>query len=520
MVAGGANAMLYKWDVRADEVVSIAELHPSATNVVQLEFVGEGEGALLACLGDDGRIVFLDFTQNDKCKVLIELFPAADAIVSFSVDPHGKYLAACTSGGTLRLYDLVVASDGATAMRAKRHALGVPEHKLVPMLFTRSPQYPAPPTVGDEMHGGGDGGDGGGGAPEANAFVEGVEVQFGGDDGPAVAGAGVTAVSARPAATGKPSAIFDHLFGTPPAPTPPPPDGAAAPALYEPPPPPAREAASTYAPLYRLTRSDPKEAPLSATKLRSLLKAYGEFPSKHRALIWRFLLKLPDNAQAFDALAKKGPHPAFADLHNKYPVRNQRLFAKFKACLSAVAHWSPIFGEVEYLPSLAFPFVVVMRDDLPALEAVLCVLLHWQSSWCATFPHPPLLVLSSLEQLLELHDAPLAAHFAAYKVDAQQYGWRMLRSAFTEVLTVRAPAPAAAAAARLRTASPPLPLFPLFPLRSAPSGCGCGTTSSRPTTSRSSWSSRRRRTASSTARRSSKPSRPTRSRRSSKGRTL
>ena len=31
--------------------------------------------------------------------------------------------------------------------------------------------------------------------------------------------------------------------------------------------------------------------------------------------------------------------------------------------LSALAHWSPIFGETEYLPMLTFPFVKLFQNN-------------------------------------------------------------------------------------------------------------------------------------------------------------
>jgi hypothetical protein len=91
--------------------------------------------------------------------------------------------------------------------------------------------------------------------------------------------------------------------------------------------------------------------------------------------------------------------------------------------------------QVEYLPVVAFPFVTLFKgDDLSAFEAVMCVLLHWQSGYLATFPSPPVAVLSTLEQLLKSHDPALRRHFKNCKVDAQTYGWGLLRSVFTEVL--------------------------------------------------------------------------------------
>ncbi len=51
----------------------------------------------------------------------------------------------------------------------------------------------------------------------------------------------------------------------------------------------------------------------------------------------------------------------------------------------------PVFGELPYVPGLAFPFVkVFQRDDLAAFEALLAVLLNFAGGWVETYPHAPL----------------------------------------------------------------------------------------------------------------------------------
>ena len=97
----------------------------------------------------------------------------------------------------------------------------------------------------------------------------------------------------------------------------------------------------------------------SLVRLQSLLSEFGKFPAKYRCLIWRFLLRLPENHIAHTNLTSKGPHPAYAAIQSKYPLKDSRLLRRLVSCLSAIAHWSPVFGEVEFLPELAFPFVKI-----------------------------------------------------------------------------------------------------------------------------------------------------------------
>ena len=111
-------------------------------------------------------------------------------------------------------------------------------------------------------------------------------------------------------------------------------------------------------------------------KLRRLLKQYGQFPEKYRTLTWKYLLKLPLNKDAFQALLNKGVHPAFRDLHKRFPVASYRLYNKLVRLLSALGHWSPIFIDVAFLPQIVFPFIkVIPNDDLFVFELVMSLIL-------------------------------------------------------------------------------------------------------------------------------------------------
>ncbi len=63
--------------------------------------------------------------------------------------------------------------------------------------------------------------------------------------------------------------------------------------------------------------------------------------------------------------------------------------------LSALAHWSPIFAEVDYLPALVFPFVRLFEgdDECASFELVAAVLLNWARRWFEFWPHAPVTLL-------------------------------------------------------------------------------------------------------------------------------
>ena len=70
-----------------------------------------------------------------------------------------------------------------------------------------------------------------------------------------------------------------------------------------------------------------KELPeqLNMDKLKAILKGYGEYPAKYRMFIWRSILRLPENHTAYAALVDKGTHPAYAKIHEEYPIKSRRL---------------------------------------------------------------------------------------------------------------------------------------------------------------------------------------------------
>lgn len=124
---------------------------------------------------------------------------------------------------------------------------------------------------------------------------------------------------------------------------------------------------------------------LNKEKLLSILKGYGEYPGKYRMFIWRCLLELPENHAAYSSLLEKGTHPAFLTLHQQYPIKSRKLLRVLQRALSALTHWSAIFGETQYLPSLVFPFVKMFQNNqLVTFEMVATILR--QSICCSLFP--------------------------------------------------------------------------------------------------------------------------------------
>ncbi|XP_056300983.1 TBC1 domain family member 31 [Pseudoliparis swirei] len=177
-------------------------------------------------------------------------------------------------------------------------------------------------------------------------------------------------------------------------------------------------------------------AGLNKKRLVAMLKEFGEYPAKYRMFVWRSLLRLPENHAAYSSLTDKGLHPAYLAMHDKYPIKSHKLQRGLQRVLSALAHWAAIFGEVEYLPLVAFPFVKLFQNNpMLCFEVVASVLVNWGQHWFEYFPNPPLNILGMAENVLAHHDKELLQHLVDCGVTSQLYVWPLLETLFSEVLT-------------------------------------------------------------------------------------
>ncbi|XP_064363908.1 TBC1 domain family member 31 isoform X4 [Dromaius novaehollandiae] len=175
---------------------------------------------------------------------------------------------------------------------------------------------------------------------------------------------------------------------------------------------------------------------LNKKRLQALLKGFGEYPAKYRMFVWRSLLQLPENHLAFSNLIDKGTHSAFVHIQNEYPIKSRKLLRVLQRTLSALAHWSAIFGETPYIPLLAFPFIKLFQNNqLICFEVVATVVVNFCQHWFEYFPNPPVNVLSMVENILAHHDKELLQHLIKYNVTSQVYAWPLLETLFSEVLT-------------------------------------------------------------------------------------
>ncbi|TPX64138.1 hypothetical protein SpCBS45565_g06095 [Spizellomyces sp. 'palustris'] len=203
--------------------------------------------------------------------------------------------------------------------------------------------------------------------------------------------------------------------------------------------------------LYELVDLGPETKTLSRSKLKTFLYYYGSYPETYRSvvfhayarapilkeagsrtLIWRFLLHLPENRDSYESLLEQGVHPSVKDFRKRFPLKSGRSLKSMERVLSALAYWSPIFENLDYLPSLVFPFVkIFLRDMFVGFEVVMTVLVNWCQKWWEYYPNPPIECLNVIEDLLAFHDGALLEHF----VQCGIYAWTLMQSFFAQILS-------------------------------------------------------------------------------------
>lgn len=183
--------------------------------------------------------------------------------------------------------------------------------------------------------------------------------------------------------------------------------------------------------------TNPQLAPakMDRDQLKAVLNGFGEFPVRYRFLIWRQLLRIPENATAYESLIARGPHPSMKGFEQKYPIKSQRISRAMEKCLNCIGHWNSIFLELDYMPLLVFPFVKLFQNSgLHCFEIVSTVLFNFCRDWFSFYPNPPIPLLAAIENVIAEADPRLLRHLTAHEITTQVYAWPLMYTLFSEVL--------------------------------------------------------------------------------------
>ncbi|KAG3120410.1 hypothetical protein PI124_g3676 [Phytophthora idaei] len=437
LVASGRAPFIYVWEFESQTIIRIIELPPPIKQVVSHAFL-PGHNTMLSILADDGGVFFLDVAAKNP-QIKLEISNRGRTITAFDIECHARYLAASTSDGFLLLYDMEITRETAARVQERRRKEGLVELGEHARLRTRSvfqdmpfsgidltadsnqveisaPEQnrPVPSKLIDSLFGAKYSRRGG----RTPRQTRGDTTAAGQTDMPRMRPASATRARVR-ATRGSFSVPSKEVKDS------------ESPTLRE------KVRSRRMSPLTRPPgQLTAQEIEVNRKRLVGSLKVNGMFPRKYRVLVWRFLLRLPKNEEAFRSLVAKGKHPVFVRLKEHYPLQDGRLFRRLHRVLSAIVYWCPAFGEVSYLPAVVYPFVKIFREnDLAAFEASASVLLHWCGDFLISLPYPPVFAMRAIENELARRDSQLYDHFTRYQITSEEFAWSLLKTIFTEALS-------------------------------------------------------------------------------------
>ncbi|XP_063984521.1 TBC1 domain family member 31 [Diachasmimorpha longicaudata] len=175
---------------------------------------------------------------------------------------------------------------------------------------------------------------------------------------------------------------------------------------------------------------------LTLPRLIPILKEFGEYPERHRALIWKTLLRLPDNRLEYLRLSEKILNETDVEMLKKWNLADTNKHMILSVTVERLIQFCPLLGQVSFLPELVFPFVVTFRrDPIAGFETILMILWNFCQKWFEYHPLPPLNVLGIIENILGEVDPQLLEFFYQRGVTSTDYAWPLLKTTFSEVLT-------------------------------------------------------------------------------------
>lgn len=196
--------------------------------------------------------------------------------------------------------------------------------------------------------------------------------------------------------------------------------------------------------IYEVVSLSALEDHLNLTKLKSYLHLHSCFPSKYRSIIWRYLLRLPNNSHEFHSYFNQPIHPSFRDLYKSYPLKSSKQYSKLQHLCSAMSYynskfqWDTSTKHFMFLPQLMYPFQSVYgSNDIACFESVLTILFLFGYEWYQNYPQPNLELIQRCNTMLLQQDHKLYYHMTHHLQihNPGMIAWILMSTLFTEILT-------------------------------------------------------------------------------------
>lgn len=175
---------------------------------------------------------------------------------------------------------------------------------------------------------------------------------------------------------------------------------------------------------------------LEKNRLKKILLHFGEYPSKYRTTIWSSLLNIPFNRNAYINLIGKPLHSSCSIIENRYSLQKTIYTKHLKRLMSCLYYWCPILEKFDFVVEFVFPFMKILYGDpLQCFEIVITILKNYCQSWFKFAPLIPIDILAVIENILANNDKVLLKHYMKCDITSETYGWTLLKTGFSEVLT-------------------------------------------------------------------------------------
>ena len=176
--------------------------------------------------------------------------------------------------------------------------------------------------------------------------------------------------------------------------------------------------------------------------IKESLDQCSSFPSNIRKYIYQFLFSLPNNKDIFQKYNKYGIHPFFRFLNDIYPLDDEIQRKNLQKICSLLAFYSPLIGNIYFLPELVFPFVKCFPNEEHFLFELIIGFFHSIANfWFEFYPGPPLYHIKLSEKIIEHEESLIYEHiekiYRESDIDQMKLTeliWRLIRNLFSESL--------------------------------------------------------------------------------------
>ena len=176
--------------------------------------------------------------------------------------------------------------------------------------------------------------------------------------------------------------------------------------------------------------------------IKESLDQCSSFPSNMRKYIYQFLFSLPNEKKIYEKYDKMGVHPFYRFLDDIYPLTDITQKSNLQKVCSLLAFYSPLIGNIYFLPELVFPFVKCFPNEEHFLFELLIAFFHSIGNfWFEFYPGSPLYHIKLSEKIIEHEDSILCEHIEKIyresdiaELKLTEIIWRLIRNLFSESL--------------------------------------------------------------------------------------